>query len=92
MRLDDLRRQIDDLDVALADLLCRRADIVRQIGEAKREQQTPIHDQEREAKVLAHVGGLARGPLSGENLKRIFREIMAVCTGIQENTKPRRRE
>ena len=33
--LDDLRRQIDEIDVALQELIVRRAEVVTQVGELK---------------------------------------------------------
>lgn len=90
MSLSDLRREIDRIDNALADLLCRRAELARQIGEGKRAQQSAIHDPGREDAVLAHVSGLARDPLTAADMKRVFRAIIAICTRVQKHVRGRR--
>ncbi|MCE9615942.1 MAG: chorismate mutase [Lentisphaerae bacterium] len=85
MNLDELRQQVDDIDRDLMDLLCRRAETALKIGREKQRQGTAIHDPDREEAVLKHVSALNRGPLRSEDVRRLFRDIMAACTRLQEN-------
>ena len=84
MSLDELRREIDVIDTQLADLICRRAETAHRIGAAKRVQGTAIRDPGRVEAVLTHVAGCCRGPLTGTEMQRVFREIIDVCTQVQE--------
>lgn len=86
MSLDDLRRQIDDLDRALVDLLCRRAEVAVQIGEEKRRHHACIQDPARENEVLAHVRQWNRGPTTDADMEALFRDIMTICSRIQRDS------
>lgn len=52
-RLLALRNQIDEVDSQLVDLLARRADLTRQVGEYKSETGLPIYVPSREAELIA---------------------------------------
>ena len=75
--LDALRRELDQVDTALVDLIARRLEIVAGVGAAKAGTDTPIRDAGRERVVLDRVeaAAQARG-ISGELVRRIFREII----------------
>ena len=51
-RLDDLRQEIDGIDVALHDLLMRRVEIGRQVAEAKGKDRGPYFRPGREAQII----------------------------------------
>lgn len=53
--LEDLRKQIDAIDDQLLQLLQKRIAVMKQVGEAKKEQQSPIRDYERESQKLADM-------------------------------------
>jgi chorismate mutase/prephenate dehydratase len=81
--LDDLRREIDEIDTSLHDLIMRRAAIVEQVAEAKGSQADSGMRPGREAVILRrlaarHAGHFGRGPLL-----RIWREIIATLTAMQ---------
>lgn len=48
MELNELRKQIDKVDKQMAKLFEERMDIVKQIGNYKKEHNLPILDKERE--------------------------------------------
>ena len=80
----ELRDEIDGLNVQIVELLARRVEVARRIGEAKRERNLPIVDRTREGKVYERVRELAmeRG-LDPEGVEKVFREIVDLCTGAQ---------
>ena len=85
MNLDDLRAQIDELDHKLLELLRRRAEVARQIGELKRSAGQEILDTAREQ---AHLQSLAQsdtGLLSPEAVRAVFAEIVSACRAVQES-------
>ena len=80
----ELRDEIDGLNVQIVELLARRVEVARRIGEAKRERNLPLVDRTREGKVYERVRELAmeRG-LDPEGVEKVFREIVDLCTGAQ---------
>jgi chorismate mutase-like protein len=53
--IDEIRKQIDDLDEELIQLLAKRMDLSRQIGEEKQATGAEIHVKTREIAVLDRV-------------------------------------
>jgi chorismate mutase/prephenate dehydratase len=86
--LEDLRRQIDELDLEMLRLLGRRAELASAMGRLKRELSMPISDPAREADVLAKVASEARARgLDVELATLAFKAIMGLCKRAQERTK-----
>lgn len=80
--LDDLRREIDEIDDTLHDLLMRRTELAGQIGAAKGDGAVYIRPG-REARVLRRLTGRHRGRFPKPVVVRIWREIMAVFAALQ---------
>jgi len=76
MGLEELRKQIDKLDVELVELLNKRAGVVVQIGKLKNKADTPIYAPDREQKIFAKIRELNNGPLPDKCLIAIWRELM----------------
>ena len=74
--IERLRRNIDEVDAVLVKLLNQRARWALEIGEVKRRTGAPIYQPDREAKVVAHVEAINRGPLSGEAVRRLFERVI----------------
>jgi chorismate mutase/prephenate dehydratase len=79
--IEKLRAEIDRLDDELAALVQRRAGLAQKIGTLK--QGAPAYRPERESQILQRVSQ-ARGPLSGERVTAVFREIISACRGLEE--------
>ena len=77
------RRQIDHLDRELLDLLNRRAALAQQVGELKRREGSVAFRPEREAQVIDGLKASNRGPLRGESVAPIWREIMSACRALE---------
>ncbi len=86
-RLSDLRKRIDAIDREVLELLNRRAEIAKEIGEVKKRKGLPFYVPGREAKVLARIEEFNRGPLPPEAVRAIFREIISACRALEEPTK-----
>ncbi len=54
-KLADCRRQIDQLDLRIVDLLNERTEIVHEIGRIKRQFSLPIYEPKREDQVFQNV-------------------------------------
>jgi len=84
--LDQLRKRIDALDEKLQELLSERAECARQVAQAKRSsaEGTEFYRPEREAEVLRRVRERNQGPLSDQEVVRLFREIMSACLALEQ--------
>lgn len=81
--LDALRREIDEIDDAMHDLLMRRVDVVRRIGSLKGPNATAIYRPEREAQLLRRLIERHHGALPVSAIARIWREILIASTRLQ---------
>jgi chorismate mutase/prephenate dehydratase len=87
--LDKLRRQIDSVDEHIQQLIGERAGLAQQVAVVKGESASPKSHfrPEREAQVLREVVRRNDGPLSDEEIVRLFREIMSACLAQEEPLK-----
>jgi chorismate mutase/prephenate dehydratase len=86
--LEDLRRQIDDIDRQIQALISERARCAQRVGELKGStEKAEFYRPEREAQVLRAVVERNEGPLSNEEMLRLFREIMSACLAQEEPLK-----
>jgi chorismate mutase/prephenate dehydratase len=88
-KLDDVRREIDQLDKQIQELISDRARLAFRVRKSK-DASTDAMDYfrpEREAQVLRAVLDRNRGPLSDSEMLRLFREIMSACLAQQEPLK-----
>ena len=83
--LSPLRQRIDDVDDRILALLAERADIAREVTEAKRAADfSRFHDPERERQVLDRVFAKGAGRFPREAIRVVFREVMSACLSLQE--------
>lgn len=84
-KITNLRDKIDDIDEQIQRLINERASIAQEVAIAKKNHENhPIfYRPEREAQVLKAVMARNTGPLSGEKMARLFREIMSVCLELE---------
>ncbi|HRO62869.1 prephenate dehydratase [Thermomonas sp.] len=87
--LSQVRAQIDGIDRQIQQLIADRAHWAHQVGKAKGKLAAAVdyYRPEREAQVLRQVVDRNDGPLSDEELVRLFREIMSACLAQQEPLK-----
>jgi chorismate mutase / prephenate dehydratase len=78
-----LRAQIDQVDDQILGLLDRRAEVVRQVGQRKREQRQTFHVPQRERAVLERLTAAATGAFPREAVRPVFREIMSACLSLE---------
>ncbi len=83
-KLLQLRDRIDALDEQIQELITERAKVAEEVAIAKQEAGNNIfYRAEREAQVLRKVMERNRGPLSNEEMARLFREIMSACLALE---------
>lgn len=76
-----LRAEIDAIDQEVLTLINARAKKAQAIGALK---QGAIYRPEREAQVLRAVRESNPGPLAGETIAFLFREIMSACLALEQ--------
>ncbi|MDA0831323.1 MAG: prephenate dehydratase [Proteobacteria bacterium] len=81
-QISDLRQHIDAIDDSLLDLLNKRAEIARQVGEAKK--QGVVYRPEREAQVHRRLHAKNSGPLSNDTISHLFTEVISSCRAQEE--------
>ncbi len=83
-RLGVLRERIDQLDEKIQTLISERARCAQEIAAAKQlAGEDNFYRPEREVDVLRNVIARNNGPLSNEEMARLFREIMSACLALE---------
>ena len=87
--LSAVRDEIDRLDERIQDLINERARLAFRVRESKGGSRDAVnfYRPEREAQVLRKLRERNRGPLSDNEMLRLFREIMSACLAQQEPLK-----
>ncbi|MEW6120541.1 MAG: prephenate dehydratase [Pseudomonadota bacterium] len=83
--LQALRARIDAIDDTLLKLLSERAAIAQAVGRAKKGEK--IYRPEREAQIVRRLREANPGPLSGDTIERLLREVMSACRALEETTR-----
>jgi chorismate mutase/prephenate dehydratase len=84
-RFTALRDRIDRLDEKIQQLISDRATCAREIATLKHANgEENFYRPEREIDVLRRVIARNAGPLSGEEMARLFREIMSACLALEK--------
>lgn len=94
MSILEIRRKIDAIDDQLLELLEKRAELAREIGEEKRRTQIvnsgrrsegapAFYDPAREKQVLARLARGSRGSFPKNSIPFVFREVMSACRSLE---------
>lgn len=84
-QLNAVRERIDQIDEQIQDLINARAAAAQEVARIKQEHghEVVFYRPEREAQVLRMVKARNKGPLDGEEMARLFREIMSACLALE---------
>jgi len=81
--LEQLRKEIDQLDDQIVRLLNQRASLAVQIGEIKQSNGSALYVPSRERAVLHRMMSQNTGPLSHRSIARIYAEVMASALALE---------
>ncbi|MGH9567288.1 MAG: chorismate mutase [Candidatus Angelobacter sp.] len=84
MDIADWRKQIDEIDRKLVELINQRAKAAHEIGKLKSKAAMPIYEPDRERSVFTNVCGLNHGPLADADLLRVYERLIDVMRQIQK--------
>ena len=80
--LEQVRKEIDELDIQLLALLNRRSELAQKAGKAKDD--AAIYRPEREATIYLKLKENNQGPLEDRQVIHIFKEIISSCRAAEE--------
>lgn len=83
-RLQELRAQIDPINMQILELLNRRAEVALEIGRVQQELGTGFYDPQRESEMLNALQQANEGPFSNETVKKLFSEIFHATLNLEE--------
>ena len=84
-KLTGVRKRIDALDADLLRLINERAACAQQVAEIKQAlgEQDDFYRPEREAQILRRMREENPGPLSDDEVARLFREVISACLALE---------
>ncbi len=85
-RLLEMRDRINVIDTELLRLISARAACAQEVARIKDATEPTPHyyRPEREAEILRRIKAENPGPLDGEEMARLFREIMSACLALEK--------
>ncbi|HEY9582577.1 MAG TPA: bifunctional 3-deoxy-7-phosphoheptulonate synthase/chorismate mutase [Savagea sp.] len=83
--LEQLRKEVDELNVKILDLINERTSLVKQIGKVKEKQGVNRYDPMREREMLNFLKEYNEGPLPNGILDEIFKGIFMSALEIQKD-------
>jgi len=83
MDIADWRKQIDEMDEQIVQLISKRAEAAKAIGELKKQSTLPVYEPARETEVFEHVKRVNPGPLSDEQIVDVYVRIIDVMRMLQ---------
>jgi chorismate mutase len=83
MDISDWRQKIDELDEQIVQLISKRAEAAKAIGELKRHSNMPVYEPGREQTVFDHVRRVNPGQLPDAEILHIYERIIDVMRTLQ---------
>ncbi|MGC8764894.1 MAG: prephenate dehydratase [Brevinematia bacterium] len=82
--ISKIRKEIDQIDRKIVELLDQRAEFVKKIGEYKKQNNIPIYQPDREREVKELVLATSKNIFPKEALLQIFTEIVSAARSLEE--------
>ncbi len=87
MKLKELRKNIDEIDAKIVELLNERYRHVLEVGKYKEGSNSPIFVPEREKSLLERLNKLNKGPMNEKTLRAVYHEIMSGAFALERPLK-----
>ncbi len=82
--MEQLRQQMDKVNLEILELINKRASINQEIGDLKTKQSIKRFDPVREREMLDKIKNNNSGPFQDSTLEHIFKEIFKASLELQE--------
>ncbi len=83
--LEQLRRELVDINFAILQLLNKRARVVGEVAQIKRQEGIPLYLPEREQQMLDQLAQANSGPFPEATVRRLFKEIFRASVELMES-------
>lgn len=81
--IQNYRAEIDDIDLQIAQLLEKRFEVVKNIGNYKRERNLPVQDLDRDDIVISNAINSLKSNTYSEEVRKVFSNLIWVSKGMQ---------
>ncbi|WP_421617619.1 bifunctional 3-deoxy-7-phosphoheptulonate synthase/chorismate mutase [Brevibacillus sp. TJ4] len=86
-QIETIRKQIDQLNLQILDLLNQRASLVQELGKEKEKLGSNRFDPERERQMLNQLVEHNKGPFNDTTVRHLFKQIFQVSLDLQNDEK-----
>lgn len=83
-KLEELRKELDKINIEILGAISRRASIVQEIGKLKAKQGVNKFDPIREKKMLDELVNRNSGPFDDDTIRYLFKQIFKASLSLQE--------
>jgi chorismate mutase len=83
MDIVEWRKNIDEMDEQIVQLINKRAEAAKAIGALKKQSTLPVYEPQRETEVFEHVKRINPGPLTDEQVVDVYMRIIDVMRMLQ---------
>ncbi len=83
MDIAEWRQHIDEMDEQIVQLISKRAEAAKAIGDIKRQSVLPVYEPQREKDVFEHVKRVNPGPLADAEIIHVYERIIDVMRTLQ---------
>ena len=83
MEISDWRQRIDEIDEQIVQLISKRAEAAKAIGELKGVANLPVYEPGREQAVFDHVRKVNPAPLPDSEILHIYERVIDVMRTLQ---------
>ena len=86
-KINSLRKNIDELDDQMIDLVVQRLAIAKEIGDIKETNGIEVIDPYRESQIINRFAGKLAGTLEKKDITAIFEPIYSISKRLQKKSK-----
>ena len=87
VRLKKLRKEIDDIDSKIVELIEQRMKVVCEVGDLKKDLEISVEDLKREKEIIQRLTSNSSKNLTEKQLIRIFSAVFKSSKQIQRDNK-----
>ena len=81
--LDQLRKEIDQINEEILKLLNKRAAVAIEVGKVKKKAKSAFHVLDREHKIYQKLARINKGPFPNKAIRPVFKEIISASLSLE---------
>src|ERR1700689_5630114 len=81
--IETLRGRMDELNLKILRLVSARASVATEIGRLKHHEGGEVYQPVRERSIIERRTAANKGPLTGDQVKGIYAEIISACRALE---------